>query len=113
MILVVDTSVAVKWYVAEAGHEKALHLLFTNTELLAPDLLWSETANVLRRKVRMGEMGQEQAVEGVRSLAIAIHGFIPSSDLVEHAMDLSATLNHSVYDCIYLAAALASDDRCL
>jgi predicted nucleic acid-binding protein len=109
--LVVDTSVAVKWYVAEDEHEKAKHLLLAGIELLAPDLLWAETANVLRRKVRMGEMSQEQAVEGVRSLAISIHQFLPSGDLVEPALDLSVQLNHSVYDCMYLAAALASDGR--
>lgn len=111
MILVIDASVAVKWYVAEDEHEKAKHLLLTGIELLAPDLLWAETANVLRRKARMGEMSQEQAVEGVRSLAISIHQFLPSGDLVEHALDLSVRLDHSVYDCMYLAAALASESR--
>ena len=47
--LVVDASVAIKWVVPEAGSERAITLL--DHGLVAPDLLFSECANILWRKL--------------------------------------------------------------
>lgn len=50
MDLVIDSSVAVKWYVLEEGHQHAARLFLGGHILLAPDILLAETANVFRRK---------------------------------------------------------------
>jgi len=105
-LIVVDASVAVKWTVLESGRDKALELLDHADELIAPDLLLPEVANVLRRKSRLGEVGLEQAEEALRAVQSAILHFVPSLELVDDAFVLSRTLDHSVYDCFYLACAL-------
>jgi predicted nucleic acid-binding protein len=111
--LVIDSSVAVKWYVLEEGHQQAANLFLGGHKLVAPDLLLAETANVSRRKVRGADMTEQQAVEAMGRLRREFPMFAPSDELVERAFDLSSKLNHSVYDCIYLALALGADDRLL
>jgi predicted nucleic acid-binding protein len=54
-VIVVDASVAVKWFVKEDGHEAALGLL-AHAHLSAPDLVFAETANVLWKKLRRNRL---------------------------------------------------------
>jgi predicted nucleic acid-binding protein len=111
--LVIDSSVAVKWYVLEEGHKQAAHLFLGGHDLAAPDLLLAEVANVFRRKVRASAMSEVQASEALRRLRREFKEFIPSDKLVHRAFDLSSKLDHSVYDCIYLALALEVESRLL
>ncbi len=68
MNLVVDASVAIKWLVAEAGHEHAANLLLKFPSLRAPDLVAIEVANVLWKKVRKCEITAKQADTALASL---------------------------------------------
>ncbi len=114
-MIVVDASVAVKWTVAEPGREMALRVLAHADELIAPDLLVAESANVLRKKSKLGEISVRQSEEALRVIQVAIPRFVPSVELAEDA--LAQNLDHSVYDCFYLACALpasilvTADDR--
>ena len=49
MTLVVDASVAVKWFVEEDGRQQALQILDLD-EREAPDLIIAEVANVIWKK---------------------------------------------------------------
>jgi predicted nucleic acid-binding protein len=49
--LVIDASIAIKWVVQEEGTEDALALR-TRAELIAPDLIIAECANILWKKVK-------------------------------------------------------------
>lgn len=46
--LMVDASVALKWFVAETGGDHALRLLQSGNDLLAPEYILIELANALR-----------------------------------------------------------------
>lgn len=59
-MIVVDASVAVKWFVEEEGHQFALSLLEQHLVIIAPDLIFSETTNVLWKKLRRGEVTRER-----------------------------------------------------
>ena len=109
MKLVIDTSVAIKWFVEEAGSELARFLAYSNIGRVAPDLVIAETANVLQRKVRAGELTDEQATAALKNLAYFFDRLVPSADLVNDAFSLSRLLDHSVYDCMYLALALTDE----
>jgi predicted nucleic acid-binding protein len=108
--LVIDTSVVVKWFVEEDGFEMARSLIEPELERIGPELVIAETANVLQRKVRTGELKDVQAMEAVKNLPYFFDRLVPSVDLVEHGFALSQSLDHSVYDCMYLALALADDE---
>lgn len=58
-------------------------------------------------------MSEVQAIEAMRRLRREFPKFVPSSELVDRAFVLSAKLDHSVYDCVYLALALAAENRLL
>ena len=47
MRAVVDSSVVVKWFVRELGHDQALALLDHQDELFAPDVIVSEVIDAV------------------------------------------------------------------
>jgi predicted nucleic acid-binding protein len=108
-MIVVDTSVAVKWVIPEdgkrmeAGTAEALDLL--PQALTAPDCLYAEFANALFKKVRREEIAEEQARASVAILPDIVT-FFPSIPLIEPALQLSFEIGRPVHDCIFLAAAL-------
>jgi predicted nucleic acid-binding protein len=103
--IVVDTSVIVKWFVAEAGHEDAVRLLQGGESRLCPDIALVETANALRRKLRLNEVSDGQMRDAIRRLPVYLKNVVPSVGLLENACELAAKLDHSVYDCMFLALA--------
>ena len=104
-MIVVDASIAVKWLVEEEGHLLALSLLEQNLSVGAPDLVFSEVANVLWKKLRRGEVTPAQAERGCRALPRFIDGVVSVAFLIEDALTFARRLDHPVYDCIYLACA--------
>lgn len=105
--LVIDASVALKWVVEEDGSDAAVALLGRN--LAAPDLLVTETANALWRRVRRGELTAEEALRRVDELGRAPLELVASEELIGSAVRLAIELGHPVYDCLYLALAIARD----
>ncbi len=104
MSIVVDASVAVKWVLSETGSEAADALL--DQDLMAPVLWLAETANVLWRKARIGEITAEQASARLSELLKAPVASLPIEPHLEPALKLALEIGHPVYDCIYLALAL-------
>lgn len=104
MSIVVDASVAVKWVLSETGSEAADALL--DQDLMAPVLWLAETANVLWRKARIGEITAEQASARLSELLTAPVASLPIEPHLEPALKLALEIGHPVYDCIYLALAL-------
>jgi len=108
--LVVDASVAVKWVVEEAGTEEALSLL-ERSALSAPDLLMAECANILWKKVRRGELTEQEAGLAGQLIQRADLDVQPTRPLMSRALDLAIALDHAAYDCIYLALAIENGWR--
>jgi predicted nucleic acid-binding protein len=104
MTLVVDASVAAKWFIDEAGRSQALQLL-DMSDRQALDLLIVEVANVVWKKVRRGEVSNTQARYICASLAHCFDVLHTAEALIESAIALAVRLGHPVYDCIYLACA--------
>lgn len=102
MTRVVDTSVVIKWIVAEEYSDAALR--WARLPLLAPDILRVELANALWKKVRRSEIAPGQALCGVTEAPKAI-GFVSTQPLVEPALEIALRLGHPVYDCVFLALA--------
>jgi predicted nucleic acid-binding protein len=106
--LIVDASVAVKWIVEEPLRDEALELVRLN-DVVVPDLLLAEVRNALVNRVRR----RLSTIEEARAAATAFRA-IPliierSSDQLERAFDLALAFEHPLYDCLYLALAMARD----
>lgn len=102
-MLIVDTSVALKWYVEEPGSDRAAELI--GSLLGAPDLILAEVANGLWKKARNKEIKPDQARAAMPELRATVRLLVPSSTLVERALQLALDLTHPVYDCFFLALA--------
>lgn len=116
-MMVVDASIAVKWLAPEKGSDLAEKILASGESLIAPDLVFSEVANVLATKHRRGELTEPQALERIASLSTFLPITTSTQALAHTALELSCTLGHPAYDCFYAALAwrrgcpLITDDR--
>ncbi len=108
-MIVVDASVAVKWFVDEPGHAQAVELLAAEDDLVAPELLLAETLRALRKKVRGGEMSREHFLAASRALPDFLDRFETTRDAAALAAEQALALDHGFYDCVYLAMAEAHD----
>jgi predicted nucleic acid-binding protein len=108
--VVVDASVAIQWVRTEAHSGWARGFLDPSKELLAPDLMPLECANVFWRLRRQGEphMPEPEAMLG-RLLQAPIAFTRADPRLVHAALRLAGRLGHPIYDCLYLALALDRD----
>jgi predicted nucleic acid-binding protein len=108
---VVETAVALKWFIPEKDSSFAARLLDGGCELLAPDTLFSETGKVLTVKAQLGECSREegiQVMEAIRSTPVWIH---PSDPLLEPAFLFSSDMGRPLGDGLNMALAVASDCR--
>ena len=104
---VVDASVAVKWVLPEPDSDSAVAL--RDKVLHAPDLALAECGNALWVRVHRGVLSKAEAEICFAALSLAPVRWTPTGQLAAEAMALALDLDHPVYDCVYLALAIARD----
>jgi predicted nucleic acid-binding protein len=110
LTLIVDASVALKWYLSDEPHAaNARAMLDASETLIAPDIVIAEVCNAAWRGVRAGRIDQTQARAIARSLPRLFDALVGSSALADRGVDIASRLDHPVYDCFYLALAEARD----
>ena len=110
-VYVVDVSVAVKWFVPEIREVQAASLLDDQNRLLAPDLIYSEFANIIWKKTYLrSELSASQGTHIINNFPNAPLQIFSSADLFSYAFDLACETGRTAYDCMYLALALAHDE---
>lgn len=105
MSVVVDASVAAKWFVREDLHDEAAELLGYQEQLCSVDLLVAEVTNIAWKKLTLGAIPPEQAADMARGIRSGVSLLYPSSLFNERALQLGSELRHPIYDCLYLACA--------
>ena len=90
---VVDTSVVLAWYVEEDGSAAALPVL--STDLIAPNLLMTEIANAVWKKVRRSEITDLQGF-AILAEVEAIVPCLPHEPHLAHSLELAIALSHPV-----------------
>ncbi|MDE1145251.1 MAG: type II toxin-antitoxin system VapC family toxin [Azospirillaceae bacterium] len=106
--LVVDASVGLKWVVAENDSGKAIQLLRTGRQLVTSALFWAEAGNALAIKAKRGELESAAATDALQDLSGAPLITQPlDADAAVAALSLAKELSHPIYDCVYLALAMA------
>lgn len=113
---VVDASVAAKWCLPPRGEtlvKESLHLLesFTTGRVLlsVPDLFWPELGNIFWKAARSERVSEESAEESLQLMAQLRIPTFRSQPLLRDAFRIASRFQCTVYDCTYVALALASD----
>ena len=108
-MIVVDASVAVKWFLPESDSDQATALLASGRKLFAPELVRVEVASAITRRVRLGELAVPYALAACtawrQALAAGVVTLTPDDDDLAHAIQLAVDLKHPLQDCLYLACA--------
>ncbi|MEO5333051.1 MAG: type II toxin-antitoxin system VapC family toxin [Magnetococcus sp. YQC-5] len=105
MTLIVDASVAFKWFVTEKDSTSAISLLNSGHLLYAPDLIIAEVCNVGWRVWLRGEITGEQLQIISMRIGAPFSKLAALSQLAPRATDIACLLKHPAYDCFYLALA--------
>lgn len=109
-MIVVDASIAAKWYLNESGSEEAAHVLTSGAALLAPALIRIEVTGAIIRRFREGKLSLSRAREACAlwedDLAAGAIRLVPDDALLERARELAFQIRHTIQDCLYLAAAV-------
>lgn len=112
-MIVVDASVAVKWFIPEPGSQAAHQLLVAPRGLIAPALIRIEvTAAILRlyREDRLPEASARAACgEWSEMLLGGVVRLIADDELYPVALEMGFKTRHALQDCLYLAAGKAMD----
>jgi predicted nucleic acid-binding protein len=122
--LVLDTSVAVKFYLPEDLREEALALLSAVGEgaaqLLAPSTIQPELFNALWQQHRRGKLSREEVGEHWRDFSVTSTDLYAPEDLMPRAAEIALETGVIIYDALFLALAedaetvvVTADDRLL
>jgi predicted nucleic acid-binding protein len=108
-MIVVDASVAVKWFIPEAGEEAAAQILNGKKRLVAPALIRLEVTGAIIRRYREGHLSEKKAREGTQAweamLEYRVVRLVPDAELFADAVQMAFLAKHTLADCLYLAAA--------
>ncbi len=109
MRYVLDSSVALKWFLGEPDSAKALRLRDDaragTHELLAPDFFPVEVAHAITRAERQGRITPAEGASFLSDLLAELPDMHPSLPRVPRAYLLSSLYRQGVYDCVYVALA--------
>lgn len=103
---VFDASVLVKLMVEEPGFRDAEAVYAQCRAPTAPGWALVECAQAFRNKARRQDKRADEmmlAYEGLTELELE---YIDATDALPTALALALRLNHSVYDCLYVATAM-------
>jgi predicted nucleic acid-binding protein len=114
MKLVIDSSVALKWALAEPNSDKSLAIrdgyLKQIHELLVPDVFPIEVAHALAKAERRNLLAPPLGSEHLSDILAILPPVHPSIPLLPRAYEIASAVRIGVYDCLYVA--LAERERC-
>lgn len=116
-LVVVDTSLVVKWFVAEPDSPAAAALLAywraDGVRLAAPDLLGREFSSALFRKVKYQGMTLSSVLAALGEFENAEFDLYDAAPFSRRALELAVSASHNeVYDFYFFALAESLDCEC-
>ena len=113
--VVVDSSIAIKWFVVEPHSEDSRKVLdgyqVGNLNLLAPDLINSEIGNIIWKKHRLQGLSTSDAQEIIDAFQTISFTFTPTAGLLGEAYRLAVAHQRTVYDMMYVALSIREQCR--
>jgi predicted nucleic acid-binding protein len=117
-LIVVDASVAVKWFLPESGEplaDQAVTLLdrFDRKEIqfVVPDLFHVEIASAIWKAVRVGRVSRAFGDQTLALLTQCEFATVPSLNLLDGAFQIASDYGRTVYDSLYVALAVKTQSQ--
>jgi predicted nucleic acid-binding protein len=112
--LVIDSSIALRWFFSEPDSDRARSLLLDyqlgELKVIAPDMILSELTNAVWWKQvnhKLTTQDGRSVLDTFRDLHIRL---VPTVELIEQAYWLATTTQQNVFDMLYIA--LARREKC-
>jgi predicted nucleic acid-binding protein len=110
MIGVIDTSALIRLFVPDGPLPDGFDEFLRGVErglntAIAPELLPAETANVLNKMRKAGELEDDESIRLLSDLLEVPIRLFPHRALILRAFELARQHNLTVYDTLYLALA--------
>ncbi|GGB93752.1 hypothetical protein GCM10011494_10240 [Novosphingobium endophyticum] len=111
-MIVIDASVAVKWYANEALSEDADDIFTANqSAIIVPDIFVTEVMSALVRRANIDKAVRSETEASIGNLADLfaagmLHAHRIEPPQMSQAAGLAMDLGHPLKDCIYLALAM-------
>lgn len=106
-MLVIDASVAVKWFLPENDADKAEALLLSGQKLIAPEIIRIEVAAAFTRLLRTGDLDKPTVEAKLEKWHRALTRQAISLERTEEhfaeAAMISMDIQHQLQDCLYVA----------
>lgn len=103
--IIVDASVAIKWFIPEVHAELSTHVLNENFVLYAPDLIFAEIGNILWKKCRSKEVAFSTASAILSDFKRVPINVCVNDMLINEAWRIAYDYQCTVYDSLYVAMA--------
>lgn len=111
-MIVLDASVAAKWFLPEANQAEAQALLVSRSRLIAPLLIRMEVNAAIIQRLRQGTFKESIARQACRDwenmLGDGMIHLIADEELFSQAVEIAFHSRHALQDCFYLAAAAST-----
>jgi len=107
MNLVIDASVAIKWYLEEIHYEEADLALNKSYQLHAPEIIVPEFGSIVWKKQRSRQTTGQEAMKIIAAFTaqnIILHS---QKNLLKHAFEGAVKTGQTVYDWMYLSLAFS------
>lgn len=104
-MILIDASVAFKWFIPEEGAAEAQRLILQDDGVVAPQLILAEVGNALWKARRRGALSADDYKTATDDLRRSFAELLRLDELVNRAAEIARVLDHPIYDCFYLATA--------
>lgn len=112
-VLVLDTSVVVKWFLDEPHADAARRIQAAcragTVQPVVPDLLYAECGNTVWKRVARGDLPPRDAADLLEALLALPLAVVRTAEVLPLAYRLAVEYRRAVYDAVFLAAAQAVD----
>lgn len=110
MKVVIDASVAAKWFLPdEPFSAQALELLRRATtgamDFIVPDLFFSECGNILWKAARRKRLSMDETSTAIQVIEQLRPLTVPAAALLEDTLQIARNYDRTFYDSLYLAVA--------
>ncbi|MBI4774515.1 MAG: type II toxin-antitoxin system VapC family toxin [Deltaproteobacteria bacterium] len=112
MIGVIDTSALIRLFVPDGPIPDGLDEFFQGVErgrniAIAPELIVVESANVINKKRKAGEISEEESRQLLLDILAMPIRLFPHRPLIQPSFDLASEYELTLYDALFLALATA------